>query len=203
MALLDDTARQRIATTIGEIEQRTAGEIVVVDVPASDSYQDVRLLYATSLGLAVAALMHGLSPTLSVTLLLCLQLATIAVTFVALGWGPLLRRLAPRTRLAEATQRRARDEFLEHALFATRDRSGILILLSELEHRVVILGDAGIHSHVQTQGWQQHVDHIIASIAAGKPGEGVCEVVRALGEVLARQLPARADDRNELSNEVR
>jgi putative membrane protein len=76
-------------------------------------------------------------------------------------------------------------------------------MLSALERQVVMLGDAGIHAHVQTLGWEQHVQHIVASMRAGTPAQGVCEVIARLGEVLAANLPPRADDQDELSNRVR
>jgi putative membrane protein len=203
MALLDQAARQRIEAAIADVERRTSGEIVVVSVPASDRYYDVRLLFALCAALAVAALVHSLLPALSVTVLLLLQALTAGLSFGALGAAPLLRRAAPDARRAEAVLRRAREEFLEHAVFATRDRTGILILLSELEHKVVILGDSGIDAHVNQEGWERHVASIVASIRAGDPAAGVCSVIAELGELLATKLPIRAGDQDELSNEVR
>jgi len=203
MALLDQAARQRIEAAIADVERRTSGEIVVVSVPASDHYHDVRLLFALCIALATAALAHGFVPALSVTVLLLLQALIAVLTVAILGAPPLLRRAAPDSRRAEAVLRRAREAFLEHAVFATRDRTGILILLSELEHKVVILGDAGIDAHVNQDGWQRHVERIVASIRAGDPADGVCSVIAELGEVLATKLPIRTDDQDELSNEVR
>jgi putative membrane protein len=161
------------------------------------------LLFASCCALAVAALVHAWYPAWSVSLLLVLQAVVAALAFVILGAAPLLRHLAPHARLADAVLRRAHAEFLAHSVFATRDRTGILILLSELEHQVVILGDAGIDAHVEQDGWQAHVDRIVASIRNGDPGSGVCDVIAALGEVLAAKLPVRADDQNELENRVR
>jgi putative membrane protein len=203
MALLDQAARQRIEATIADVERRTSGEIVVVSVPASDRYYDVRLLFALCVALAIAALVHGLSPALGVTILLLLQALCAAMTFAILGAPALLRRAAPDARRAHAVLCRARQEFLEHGVFATRDRTGILILLSELERKVVILGDAGIDAHVNQDGWHEHVARIVTSIRAGDPAAGVCGVIAELGEVLATKLPIRTDDRDELSNEVR
>jgi putative membrane protein len=100
-------------------------------------------------------------------------------------------------------ERRAREEFFERALFATRGRTGVLILLSELERQVAILGDQGIHERVQTVGWQAHVDHIIAQIRAGRTAAGVCEVIAKLGSSLEGAVPRQSDDRNELPNTVR
>jgi putative membrane protein len=203
MPLLDQAARQRIEAAVADVERRTSGEIVVVSVPASDHYYDVRLLFALCVALAAAALAHGFFPALSLTVLLLLQALMAVLTFALLGMAPLLRQAAPHSRRAEAVLRRAREAFLDHAVFATRDRTGILILLSELEHKVVIMGDAGIDAHVNQEGWHAHVTRIVSSIRAGDPAAGVCSVIAELGEVLATRLPIRADDQDELSNEVR
>jgi putative membrane protein len=114
-----------------------------------------------------------------------------------------LRLLAPKERLRLSTERCARELFFEHRLFATREHTGVLILVSALEHRVVILGDSGIDQYVQASGWTVHVQRIAQAIRDGRAAEGVCEVTRAIGEVLAQHLPKRADDIDELSNQVR
>jgi putative membrane protein len=203
MALLDEAARTRIEAAIHAVEQRTAGEIVVVSVPRCDDYDDARLLYGAAAAIIAAAAVHWFWPALSVVWLLWLEAGMMALGWWLLGWAPLLRRLLPKARMDEAAQRRAREEFLEHNVFATRDRSGVLLLLSELEHEVVLLGDAGVHARVQTSGWQHHVQHVVSAIRAGRAADGVCEVIAELGELLAAQFPARADDSNELSNTVK
>jgi putative membrane protein len=119
------------------------------------------------------------------------------------GLPALLRRLTPNAVKGAAVERAAQLAFVQHSVFATRDRTGVLILLSEQEHKVAILGDEGIHRRVQDVGWQGYVATIVQAIRAGKPGEGVCEVVDALAEVLAQGAPVSADDVNELSNRVR
>ncbi len=65
----------------------------------------------------------------------------------------------------------------------------MLILISELEHRVMILGDLAIHEHVGDEGWEAHVAHIVQAIKRGELATGVVEVVEQLG---ARARPAFA-----------
>lgn len=203
MALFDEAARMRIEAEIHAVEQGTAGEIVVVAVPRSDRYSDVRMLYGAACALAAAALAHLLRPEASVGLLLWLELAVFIAVFAAFAWPPLLRVLVPAARQEEAALRRARAEFFEHNVYATRDRSGVLLFLSELEHQVVMLGDEGIHARVQVSGWEAHVRHVVEAVRAGKPADGVCQVITELGSVLAAQFPPRPDDRDELPNTVK
>jgi putative membrane protein len=203
VTVLDKAAEQRIEEAIAEVERTTASEIVVVTVPASDSYHDVRLLYAAACAPAVAALCHAAWPELHVPWLLWLQLPVAIVVMLASAAPGLVRLLVPASRMSAAAERRAHEEFLRQSIFATRERTGLLILLSELERRVVILGDKGIHAHVQDAGWNEHVKQIVRAIHDGDPARGVCDVIRAMGGILAEKLPVRPDDRNELPDAVR
>jgi putative membrane protein len=126
-----------------------------------------------------------------------------AGAFLLAGASSLLRVLVPRGRATESVERRAREEFLEHRVFETRDRTGVLLLLSELEHQVVLLGDKGIDAEVHQEGWARHVQTIVDAIRRGQPADGVCAVIAELGALLAKHAPARDDNYNELSNAVR
>jgi putative membrane protein len=202
MALFDAEGRARVEGAIREIEQHTRGEIVVLEVERAEPYRDLRLLYAGGLALAAAALAHLVAPELQVQWLLWLELGVAAAVYPLLSVGPLLRPLLTKARADLAAEQRAELEMIEHGVLSTRDRTGVLILLCDLEHRVVILGDQGIHAHVQ-QGWQAHVDTIVAAIRRGRAADGVTEVVAALGAVLAAHLPPGDDNPDELTNEVR
>ena len=203
MPLLDEPARKRIEAAIQEVEARTAGEIVVVSVPRSDAYHDVRLLYGIAFALAGAAVLHALFPALSIGWLLWIEAALVGVMWLAFDIPAVLRLLVPGPKAEASVARRAELEFLEHRVYDTRDHTGVLILLSELEHQVVILGDAGIYQHLQAEAFKGYVDRLIGAIRAGRSGEGVCEVIADLGEKLAKFVPVSSDDRNELPNTVR
>lgn len=203
MALLSKDSLTRIEQTVAEIEQRTAAELVVVSVGQSASYADIKLGHALAAALLAGALGHVAWPEAHVVTLLWLQLGAAALVVLALS-VPALLRLAVRAQvLQHSVDRRARLAFAEHAVFDTRDRSGVLIMIAELERRVVILGDSGIHKRMPTEGWKAHVDHIVTAIRAGRAEQGICETLRALGEVLTAEFPVRPDDVNELPNAVR
>jgi len=202
MALFSAADRQRIEAKIREVEASSASEIVVVSVERSDSYAGLRLLHGVLFGALLASVAHHLFPGLDADAVLLLQLPLWGLGWLLVGVPGLLRRLIPVAMRERAVQERAARLFTERGVFDTRDHSGVLILLSELEHEVVILGDRGIHARVQLEGWRHHIQHIVSAIAAGRPADGVCEVLDELGAILAEAFPRRADDRDELSNEV-
>jgi putative membrane protein len=203
MAILTSQDRQRIEAAIAALEQRSAAEIVVAEIARSDSYLDVRLALSGLFALGASAFVHMLLPVAGVGELLGLELLLFALGFLLFSTPALLRSVLLRGRADAAVTRAAALSFLEHGVFATRDRTGVLILLSELERKVTILGDKGIHARVANQGWDAHVDTMVKAIRAGKAGDGVCQVIDALGTTLAELAPVRSDDTNELSNKVR
>jgi putative membrane protein len=123
-------------------------------------------------------------------------------TFLLFGRGPFVRLLIPKASSHEAVERRAFELFSARGLHGTRDRTGMLILVSELEHRVVILGDRAIHERVGNAGWQTHVDHIVAAIRRGEAVTGILEVIERLDRAHAELLPAAAGDTNELPDDI-
>jgi len=203
MSMFSKAEADRIAATVGEVEARTAGEIVVAEVPQSDDYADVRLWLTILVGLCAASAAHVVWPSLEVGYVLAIQVAVGAVAWLAASTAPVLRALLPRALAQRRVGSAAELSFFEHGVYATRDRTGVLIFLSALEHRVVILGDEGIHQRLQDPGWGELVSVLIAAIKQGRAADGVCDVVTRLGETLARDAPVRDDDTNELPNEVR
>jgi putative membrane protein len=202
MAVFDQAARDRIEAVIASVEARSASEIVVVSVLRSDDYHDVRLLYGSALALGGAAIAHALLPQLAVSWLLWLEAALIGIAWFSLGFPTLLRPLLPHGRAEESVGRRSKLEFLEHRVFETRDRTGILILISELERRVFMLGDAGIYAQLKADGFQIYVDRIVGAIRDRRAADGVCEVIADAGLLLSEKFPIRPDDRNELPDTV-
>jgi putative membrane protein len=135
--------------------------------------------------------------------LLGLQLALFVLGFLLTGIPAVLRRVLPCARVELAVARAAQVAFLQYSVFRTRDRTGVLVYLSELEHRVVILGDEGIHARVQDPGWSRLVVTLVAAIKAGRACDGVCALIAELGRELAQRAPILPDDTDELPNHLR
>ena len=101
-------------------------------------------------------------------------------------------------------RRRAEAAFLHEEVFRTRDRTGILILVSLLERRVAVLGDAGINAAVEQKEWDSIVAGIVAGIRAGTPARALAEGIGACGHLLERRgVAVRHDDTDELRDDLR
>jgi putative membrane protein len=132
-------------------------------------------------------------------------------TFVGAGVGYLVagleavgRRLIPEDRLERAVDLRAKAAFLEEEVFATRERTGILIFLALFERRAMILADSGIHRSVPEDAWQGVVDDLISGIKAGRAAKALEEAVTVCGKLLEEHgVERRPDDEDELPDEPR
>jgi putative membrane protein len=202
MSLLSETDSRRIEAAVRELETKSATELVVAVVPRSADYWQARLVVAVAWSLATAHALLQFRPDVPTLVAILLEVPVGVATFYLFGRGALARLLLPRGVAAEAVERRALELFGSRGLTRTRDRTGMLILLSELEHRVVILGDRGIHERVGDAGWKEYVDHIVAAIRRGEAARGLLEVIELLGKKHAELDPVRPGDTNELPDGV-
>jgi len=200
--ILSPDEQAQLALQVAEVERNTAGELVTVVVAQCSRYSAFRLGWATSLALLGAGTAHLVWPGLAVMELLGGQVLLAIVFLAAFGWPPLLRILVPGGIKRRAVDEHAKRLFLDLGVTETRERSGVLILLSELEKRVVILGDRGIHRRLGQGAWETLVDELIQSVRAGHPATGLASIITRLGEELAKNFPPQPGDTDELPNAV-
>ena len=96
----------------------------------------------------------------------------------------------------------AEKEFFRLNMHATRDKTGILLYLLLDERQFYILADSGIDKIVGQATWDSVRDEIQQRFKDGKFGEGLIWGVERVGKILSEHFPIKADDTNELSNEV-
>lgn len=90
--------------------------------------------------------------------------------------------------------------FFERGVANTQRETGLLVYVSILERRIELLADRGVLDAVPVLAWNQLAENTrtLKATAADLP-----DVLRALQPLLARHLPARLGDRDELPNEAR
>jgi putative membrane protein len=201
--LIDPAARQHLEAVVAEAERATGGEIVVAVVRACDEYGALGWQLGVALAATVFLALGWFVPPLPWTAYLASQLAAVALGHAIGSIEPVRRWLLP-TGLVEArVAQRARRCFAEEGLTRTRGRTGILLFVALLEHRVVVLADEGIDRVLAPEeSWRQVVDLAVAGLREGRAVEGLEAAVRRCGEILARHLPAEAPNPDELPNRL-
>lgn len=198
-----------IEVAVKAAEGHTSGEIVPYVVGRSDDYPEATwkaAAFGALLGGLLAALVHEVGHFWGYSLVwIALPPFVGAACGILAALVPAVRRrLVSSAQLADQVERRARAAFLEQEVFKTRERTGILIFLSLLEHRVVVLADSGINAKVEQREWDDIVAGIVAGIRAGTPGKALAAGIRACGVLLERPgITRRTDDTDELADHLR
>jgi putative membrane protein len=200
--ILTDNERKNVEALIAKIEEDTASELVTVIYTKSSNYTAFRMGWATALSLFSVVLLDLQFPLLPVMELFAMQGLLAVLYYWILGYSPLLKWIVPRWAKAQAVHDKVRLLFLELGVTETRDRSGVIIFLSELERRVEILGDRGIYEYLGESAWKTLVSELTSAIRGGTAFDGLRNILEKLGEQLIAKFPARADDINELPNAV-
>ena len=105
---------------------------------------------------------------------------------------------------------RCRGNVVKHAtrafdrlhLYTTRRRNAVLIFIAYEARKYAILGDTAINDAVPEGFWDGEVEELGRYLKAGRPVDGLCEIIARIGERLSQYFPGERDDENELSNEV-
>ena len=150
--ILSDADRALLDKRIAEVEKQTGAQIVLASIVRSDSYVEIPwkafAIGASLAGLAMMLLnlfVLGWISSMSIMLSLAAVLAFgVLLSLLALLIPGLARLLLSHQRRETETMQYARSLFLSRELYATKDRRGILLMISQFERQVVILPDSGV-----------------------------------------------------------
>jgi putative membrane protein len=200
---LTEEAKKALREAAEGVEACCSAELVVAVRPRSGSYRDADLAAAILAGLAALTfLLFSPWPFRLVWFLIDPAVAG-ALAALACSRSSTLRRLltSPAAR-RERVERAARATFVDRRIHATTGRTGILLYFSVLEREAEAVADLGVEPLTRTAGWRQAVGAIQEAVRRGATGVEIAPLVRALGAVLAPALVRRADDVDELADEV-
>ena len=201
-SLLSEADAREVEAAVARVESQTAAEVVIAVVPQSHDYWQGRVLLAAAWALASGFVFLYLEPWREPAFALLLEVLVGALVF-ALSGKLGLARLPISGRTAErAVNARAFQLFAERGLHGTRGRTALLVFVSELERRVVILGDRTLHDEVGQGGWDEYVALLLEHIRAGQARVGLLAVLEALAPRLKSVAPRADDDQNELPDAV-
>ena len=97
---------------------------------------------------------------------------------------------------------RAVEVFNELKMYATKQRNGVLVYVAYKSHVFAIIGDKGINDKVGADFWNKEKESLASYLSQGNPTEGLCTVVRQIGDSLSEFFPWQEDDVNEQSDEI-
>ena len=208
-AFFSDADREAIHAATAKAERETSGELVVYVVERCDPHPEIAwkgALVGGAIGAACAALaiwqFGGWGAPDSWWMLVGLQLGLLAgwllSRFPAVG-----RRLIDAEALLSRVEGRAAEAFVEESVFATKERTGVLIFVALFEHRVVVLADEGIEARVGPNAWNRVTQSVTGGIREGRPARALIHAIEQCAALLGEHGVTSADASNEISNEPR
>ncbi|HEV8341479.1 MAG TPA: TPM domain-containing protein [Candidatus Binatia bacterium] len=195
--------KERIQKAVDAAEERTAGEIVPMIVGASARYAEVEL--SGMMAGLIAGIATGLvywNPWEPTELYLALPAVGGLLGLLLCRIPGMKRLLIPKKRIDAAVLARSLAAFTAHGLHYTKAHTGILILVSLLEHRVEVLADKGINEKVLQGVWDEIVNILTSGLKSGKACDAFCQAIERCGEILAMHFPRSPDDHDELADKL-
>lgn len=110
------------------------------------------------------------------------------------------RALTPPTVRRRHVDHAARATFVDRGVHNTTDRSGLLVYVSWLEQQIAVVADSGLARAVPPEVLAALQDELTGTIDQG--GVAVARRLAARGPAFAEVMPRRADDRNELPDDI-
>ncbi len=195
----------RVANAVAAAEAGTSGEIVPVILPASQDYSWL----ASTIGVRVALITLAFVEVLNLFswplswsntfgLVISVTLVSMALTRIP----AVARKLLGEERLDRGVIDRTRALFIQEGVTETKNRTGVLIFVSEFEHEISILADQGIHAKLPPTFWRELCQEFVGLIREKGEIDALCKVIERVGSELTRYFP-RIDAHNELPDGLR
>ncbi len=207
--ILTNQERERLDQRVADVEKRTNAQIVLAIVRRSDSYAELPW-QAFALGAGVAgagtvlldALQTGWDSRFAVLFTVMATLGAGAVCALLCICVPKFARIFLDAHRAETEVRQyAQSLFLSREVFATRERTGILLLISMFERQVIVLPDSGLDKRLGREALQGIAARMTTALAAGQAAHALENGLQGLEEYLAVTAFA-ASGANELPNAI-
>lgn len=92
---------------------------------------------------------------------------------------------------------------MKYQVGQTREGTGVLIMVSLLEHQIYVLADQPLFQRVPVERWSSIAEVAVSRLKSGDIVGGLCQSIQECGALLAWACPGRpGDNPNELSNEL-
>lgn len=205
--LLSNAETGAIEARSAEVEARVGVQVVAAIVDKADSHVELPWK-AFAIGAVLSGLTMVVADTLRPQWLTANAALVGAVTILGAGgasallavYFPAYARLFLRsTRRDSEVRRCAEAVFLRHELFRTRQRNGVLILVSCFERKVEILADTGLHPIVNEAEWRSVITRMTPLLRERRFADALLEGLTGAADLLAgKGLTAAPGADNEL-----
>lgn len=174
MYFSEDETR-RLNARIRQLEENTGVEVVAAVVGKCDNYPEIPWK-AFALGVAFSSLALLLQAMLRPAWLSSYSALVNAIIVLGVGtgmalltaaWSGWARCFLDKERAESEMRQYAKSLFFEHEIFATQDRTGLVLLVGLFERQVVILTDSGLDARLPSGALQTVVAAMTPDLKRG------------------------------------
>lgn len=207
--MLSDTERTLLDKHINEAEKKTGAQIVMAVINRCDSYTEIPWK-AFALGISITGFVLFLINLIllrwitdSIILFSFTAILATGILFVLLSiiFPAFARLFLTQNRKETETRQYAESLFLERELFSTKDRRGILVLVSKFERKVVLFADKGVRDRLNTEITDTIISGMIPPLRKNNIKDAMEAGLHGLINALCPPLSTGSNN-NELSNEI-
>ncbi len=207
--VLTDQERIQLERRLADAEKRTGAQIVLAVIERSDTYAELPWK-AFALGAAAAGLATALHDLLRPGWQVNYAVLFAVVSMLAAGGAcALLCILLPKFarlftdahRIEVEVRQYAQSLFLSREVFATRGRTGVLLLVSLFERQVILLPDTGLNQRLSREALQSIVAGTTTALAAGQVARALENGLQGLEKSLSASAAGESLE-NELPNPI-
>lgn len=166
---VSEEEQSQINSLVAELEAKSGIQVLIVIVARADAYPEVpwKAFAIGTVFSALLAMAHAIYPPVGASAHAGVLVSSVTIAGAALAaltlFVPGLARLFVARPRAEAEVRQyAEATFLQHRLFETRGRVGLLLLMSRFEREAALVADLAIRRHIPD-------DQLTAAAALAKP----------------------------------
>ena len=196
-------AKERLARAVKDVEGRTSAEIVVAVRRQSGDYAAADLRFAALVALVTLLAVALLPQSFDDAAFVVDPALFFLLALLASSRLPRLRRaFTMRTRRAENVRTAARAAFVDLGVGRLPLRNGVLVYASQLEGAAEVVPDVGVDQAAMGPAWTEALAGLAKAMERGPDLDAFERALRSLGPVLARVLPRRDRDANELPDDA-
>jgi len=191
--------KERLKTTIQEVESKTIGEIVVMVVDQSDHYIEAEVLGGVVLASLLSLILSLLFFHSSIWSYVPLSFLLFFPCWFLFKKAEALKKLfIGMRRKEEAVRLRAERVFFEKGLYKTKKNTGVLFFLSLLERKIWVFADRGIYEKMDQETLNRYASEVSRGIRESRACEALSQAIQEIGVLLSRHFPITPDDIDEL-----
>lgn len=117
----------------------------------------------------------------------------VALLFWVANFPAIDRLIIPRMARSQMVYNRALRHFVESGVYATQNRSGILIFVSYMEREVRIIADSGINEKISPELWNLIATDLAEGLGTDDATGAFIRAVERCGELLQKYFPLQDD----------